>query len=262
MNTLTRTGAALLIGGSLLLGGSVACATPHTIDGYISEIRGSMDDYESRNTADSQIVSIGQGMCSYPESLNTDFMAESDMTPQQQEDFKLLADTTRDYCDVLGTAPAVGDPGGMGGYGGDTVNPAAAVPAAPVVVPPTPVEVGKPIAINYGGEDVVTTTINSVSRCGQSLVLDLTMKTGDTYSTTDGVATSMDFVGEDGITQTVSQAYDYQCTASGELPYSMDRKPGRTYQGKFLVDVPAGQGGTLNLYGSDGITRTLAISAK
>lgn len=258
MNATARTLVSVLVGAVALLGGTAACATPHTIDGYIADVRSSMDDYESRNTADSQIVAVGQGMCSYPESLNTDFAAESDMTPRQQEDFKLLADTTRGYCDVLGSTPAPGgDPGGFG----DSVVSSAVEPVAPVAIPPMPIEVGVPVGINYGGEDVLTYTFDKVSRCGSNLALDVTIKTGEFASHTDGLIMSADFVGADGVTRMVTEAYDYTCTdAAGELPFMSDRQPERTYKGRVLYAVPAGQDGTLNLYGSDGVTRTLAIS--
>ena len=39
-------------------------------------------------------------------------------------------------------------------------------------------------------------------------------------------------------------------------------KPSRTYTGHVSFEIPNGTGTTLNLYGSDGVTRTLDVTGK
>lgn len=263
MNTLTRTGAALLIGGTLLLGGSVACATPHTTDGYISEVRGGMDDYESRNMADAQIVTMGQAMCSYPESMEPATWQNEWTSPAQQEKTAALAEITKRYCDVLPpmTAPINETDAGMPLEG----DPASAAPVAPL--PPTPITVGQPISLNYGGtEDVSTTTINKVTRCGgEYLLFDMTVKTGTVWSQQDSIAQTIDYVDSAGVTR---DATPYMSVGSGcgdyedSFPSQYDMKPGKTYQGLVQYEVPAGATTTLNLNGTDGVVRTLDITGK
>lgn len=254
--------------GLVLAGGlTVACATPHTIDGYISEIRGQMPDYDSRSTSDDQIVNIGRAMCSYPESFDTIGATENDATPEQQEQTDTFLATTKGYCDVLGTNPL---PASVPGYGaplGDTSYTDAAAPTAAPPAPPVPITIGKPIALNYGGtEDVSTTTINEVTRCGgEYLILDVTVKTGTVWSPNDSIAETIDYVDSSGVTR---DATEYMAVGStcgdydDALPMDMDMKPGKTYQGLVQYEVPIGATKMLNLNGTDGVIRTLDVTGK
>ena len=45
-----------------------------------------------------------------------------------------------------------------------------------------------------------------------------------------------------------------------DLADSYDGKPSRTYEGKILLDVPAGQPTALQFSGTDGVTRTLDVT--
>lgn len=263
MHTTTRALAALLVGATALLGGTVACATPHTTDGYISEVRGQMDDYESRNMADAHIVTMGQSMCAYPESMEPATWQNEWTSPAQQEKAATLAEVTKRYCDVLppmttpinetdaGT-PMEGDPGN-------------AAPAAPI--PPTPITVGRPIPLNYGGTtDVSTTTINNVTRCGaEDLIVDMTVKTSDVWSPNDTIAQTVDYVDSDGVTRTATAYASVGSTCGGyekSFPMTSDMKPSKTYQGLVQYQVPAGATTTLNFNGTDGAVRTLDVTGK
>lgn len=267
MNALSRTLAGLVVGATVVAGAGVACATPHTVDGYISEIRDTMADYDNRSTSDDQIVNVGRAMCSAPEALDTSRISESDATPQQQETTIKFSAVTSRYCDVLGTT---GNGFGPAATSSTTAMPAAGtdpVPAPPSVPTEVPVTIGQPLKINYGGDDVYTVTITKVGRCSSSLKLDITAVTGQAFQPgSDAIAQSVDWIGTDGVTHTGSglgmpstmDCYD----SSRSFPSPYDLRPGRTYTGEIFYDIPKGQGAKLNLYGSDGVTRVLAILGK
>ncbi|AEA28878.1 hypothetical protein Psed_6807 (plasmid) [Pseudonocardia dioxanivorans CB1190] len=255
----------LAIGATLTLGLVSACATPHTTDGYISEMRAEMDDYESRNVADSQIVMMGQGMCSYPESLEPAFYQNEYTSPAQQERSAAHAEITKRYCDVLPpmTTPINETDAGM--YEGDTghtgdLSGSAQPAAAPIE---TPVVLNEPNAINYGGtENVVEWTLTSVDRCNEKLRLGVTMKTGSTYTPgTDGAFHDAEYIGTDGVTHD-PDLYMTSEPCGEDLPLAYDGKPGNTYVGYVTYDVPVGKASTLKIYGTDGVTRTLDITGK
>lgn len=139
---------------------------------------------------------------------------------------------------------------------------AGAAPTAPI--PPTPVTAGQTVAINYGGtEDVMTYTVNTVGRCGGSLQIDVTVKTGSVFTTNDSIAQSSDYVDTDGVTHTGPSSIpsDYNCYEGG-LPSNYEMKPDRTYTGHLSFEIPKGTGTTLSLYGTDGVTRTVDITGK
>lgn len=254
MNTFTRTAAALIVGGTLVLGGGVACATPHTTDGYISEVRAGMDDYESRNMADAQIVSMGQAMCAYPEMLEPAFYQNEYTSPADQERSIKSAEIAKRYCDVLPpmTNPVsetdagiatYGDPGGAGAYG------AGAYPTPPPA-PPAPIVIGQTNALNYGGQDVATWTVNSVDYCGAYLRMNVTMTTSDMYVPgQDNVMHRTQWTDTEGITHDNAGISAYDC--GEELYTGYNTKPGKTYRGVVTFDIPQGQLASLDVYGSD-----------
>lgn len=250
MNTTTRTLTALVIGAVALLAGGTACATPHTTDGYISEVRSEMDDYESRNTADAQIVTIGQAMCSSPEMLEPAFYQNEYTSPAEQDRNIKLAEIAKRYCDVLPpmTNPVTETDAGM--Y-------EAHQPAPPVE---TPVVLNEPNAVNYGGtENPVEWTLTSIDRCDGKLRLGITMKTGPAYAPgNDNAFQDAEYIDTEGVTRD-PDLYMTSEACGDDLPTGYGGKPGNTYQGYLTYDIPAGTATILKLYSSDGVTRTLDI---
>ena len=257
MTTSYRHLAALAVGATLTLGLVSGCATPHTPEGYVSEARSTIPSAEQDHVTDQQLLIVGRMMCAYPESITTTSF-ENDAPPEYVE----LSQITASYCDVLGPD---------GGPVEAMPDPMAAAPVAAessaAPLPPTPISVGVPVTLNYGGtEDISTTTINKVTRCGgEYLILDVTVKTGNVWSTNDSIMESIDYTDSSGVTRD-APGYSGIGSSCGDyddaLPMSMDMKPGKTYQGLLQYEVPIGATTTLELEGTDGLVRTLDVTGK
>lgn len=107
LNIITRSLAALSVGVTIAAGAGVACATPHSPEGYIADIRDVMPEADGASISDDQLIGTGRMMCAYPESLNTT-VAGTDAAPEYVEYTKITATS----CDVLGSAPTPGVPSG------------------------------------------------------------------------------------------------------------------------------------------------------
>lgn len=255
MNTFTRTAAGLLVGGALVLGGGVACATPHTPQGYVSEMRDTMSEVDSASVSDLQLIQTGKMMCAMPETLELaeNDGAETDAGPEYVEFTRL----TKDYCDVLLQPGSPSPFPGTSPYG-DT---AAMASSSPAALPPEQITVGGPVALNYGGEDIATWTVDKVDRCGPYLRLSITLTTSEMFvSGQDDPLTKVAVTGTDGVTQNNPGISAYDC---GEpLPYSYDMAPGKTYKGIKTFQIAPGEGASLDLSGSDERVRVLDITGK
>lgn len=252
MNPATRIFAAFAVGSVAALGVLTGCSAEHTETSYVREVRAVTPADQAASLTDNQVLIGGRMLCGIPGAMDTVKAGGGDIPPYAIE----VAGITEGYCDILKTDAAP--------FSSEINATTAAEPAAlPLEVP---VAVGKPFAINYGGtENPLEVNITSVTRCGQNLVLGVRLVTGPTYSENDSWASSMgvEYIDKHGVTRTASEAYDSSCVDYDEgLPYSTERKPSRTYEGKVLLDLPAGQATTLQLDGSDGVTRTLDVTGK
>ena len=94
-------------------------------------------------------------------------------------------------------------------------------------------------------------------------MLSVRLVAGSIYSQNDSWSqgSGVEYIGTTGVTRTASEAYDSDCVDyDADLADSYDRKPSRTYEGKILLDVPAGQPTALQFSGTDGVTRTLNVT--
>ncbi|MBN9799266.1 hypothetical protein DMP15_18655 [Pseudonocardia sp. UM4_GMWB1] len=240
MNTLTRTLASLAVGVTLAAGAGVACSTPHTTDGYVGEIRDAMGEQENSAASDQQILATGRMMCSIPGALDTVNTAESDATPQ----YASFVEITRGYCDVLGTDTS----NAFAPLPGTGTDPAAETATAPV--PPSPIAIGAPNVLNYGGQDTATWTVNGVDWCEGYLRMDITLKTSDLYVPgQDHIFMRTQWTDTGGITHDNAGIIAPSC--GEELPEGYSTQPGKTYRGVQTFDIPQGQFASLDIYGSD-----------
>ena len=246
MNSIARTLAATAVGVTLAAGVLTACATPHTEQGFVSEMRAGMSDTENAAVSDQQMIAAGRMLCSFPGALEAARTEHSDRIA-----------TVETYCDVLRTEIPAADPMAWVPEAGAT----AAEPMPPAEVPVT---TGTPFSVNYGGtENALDVTITGVSRCSSYLILDVRLVTGSIYSENDSwvSGSGIEWLDSSGVTRQASDAFvGDQCFGYDEqLPYAYDRKPGRTYVGKLAFEIPS-TATQLMFDGTDGVTRTLAIS--
>ncbi|MEQ3552614.1 hypothetical protein WIS52_19245 [Pseudonocardia nematodicida] len=242
MNTLTRTLASLVVSVTLAAGAGAACSTPHNEDRYISEMRGAMSDQENSGASDQQILATGRMMCSVPGALDTVNTTESDATPQ----YATYVEITRGYCDVLGTDTS----NAFAPLPGTGTDPAATeTTAAPTTA--SPIALGIPNALNYGGEDTANWTIDSLDWCGPYLRMNVTMTTSDLYLPgEDHIFVRTQWTDTEGITHDNAGIIAPDC--GDELPGGYNTQPGKTYRGVQTFDIPQDQFVSLDIYGSDG----------
>ncbi|MBN9734991.1 MULTISPECIES: hypothetical protein [unclassified Pseudonocardia] len=240
-----RSALALAVGAIVTMGVVAGCTTPHTQDGFVEEMRSSMSDAESGGITDDQILAAGRIMCSFPGALDSARAEHADKVA-----------VVESYCDVLRSEVPAADPMA---WAPETEAASAAIPAAEM-----PIVVGTPFGINYGGtENAMDVNITGVTRCGTNLVLSVRLVTGSIYSEYDtwNDGSGVEYIDTTGVTRTANEAFDSNCVDYDEdLPYAHERKPSRTYEGKVLLDVPAGKTTALQFSGSDGVTRTLDVA--
>lgn len=126
--------------------------------------------------------------------------------------------------------------------------------AAPSV--PTPVVIGQPNAVNFGGtEDALTFTVTDATRRSNCpggrngvLVLRVAIATGGVFSPDDMPFSRYSYLDDAGVTHT-----NVSSTAGGEkgyssdapdscldgLPYGQEMKPNSRYTGAVILDLPA-----------------------
>jgi hypothetical protein len=140
---------------------------------------------------------------------------------------------------------------------GNTITPGAETgQGAPETVEPTPVTIGQPVKVNFGGtEDALTFTVGSVTRqsnCpgarGGKLVLQVDIATGPVFNERDMPFSRYGYVDQAGVTHpnvssTIGGEKGYMSDAPASctdaLPYGSEMKPNARYTGSVLLDLPA-----------------------
>lgn len=243
MNTITRTLAGLVVGAAVVAGAGVACATPHTPEGYVSEIRGVLPAADTEMMTDHQIITSGSMMCAFPESLTTTGF-ENDAPPEYVEYSKVTAA----YCDVLPAGSAAP------GYGGDTAIQAATGPQQVTL------NQRFDILDSYGTKmaDAAITAIQVDADCSEStkyLATKSTPKRGHFVTMSMDIATTpqfqasqvgyptehdFTFTGPDGYTDNAVDATAAYCVPQDETFSVMT--PSSKYRGSLTLDLESTSG--------------------
>ncbi len=141
-------------------------------------------------------------------------------------------------------------------FGGTFAPGAESGQGAPETVEPTPVTIGQPTKVNFGGtEDALTFTVTKVTRqsnCpgarGGMLVLQVDIATGPIFNQSDMPFSTFGYTDQAGVTHPgVSTkgggekgfSSDAPASCSDGLPYGHEMKPNARYTGSVLLDLPA-----------------------
>lgn len=141
-------------------------------------------------------------------------------------------------------------------FGNPIVPSAETGQGAPETVEPTPVTIGQPTKVNFGGtEDALTFTVNSVTRqsnCpgarGGKLVLRVDLATGPVFNQRDMPFSTYGYVDQAGVTHPNASSTmggekgfmsDAPASCSEALPYGHEMKPNARYTGSVVLDLPA-----------------------
>lgn len=121
---------------------------------------------------------------------------------------------------------------------------------------PTPIAIGQPNAVNFGGtEDALTFTVTDATRrsnCpggrGGVLVMRVNVATGSVFSSNDMPFSQYSYIDDAGVTHTSvsstgggEKGYSSDAPASclDGLPYGQEMKPNSRYTGAVVLDLPA-----------------------